>query len=255
MTSFPTLNQSTTGNAATATIATTATNIAAGVANDIPYQTGAGATGFIAPVDSAVLCTSAGGVPSECTTLPAVSGANLTNLPATVPTISGTGQGFYTPTVYVPSTEASEVMAATANTAYCKQFYLPFTRTVTHGFFYIGSTSASTTGDVGIYSTAGSLLADTGSISTASGTAVGGVITQTSVVLTGGTYYWSCATNSGTGPLIYSLAASTAMGNLSNEGTNMTATFTAGVSAGVLPSTMGSLTANGAINIALAWWY
>jgi hypothetical protein len=50
----PTLNQSTTGNATTAT---TATNIAGGVANQIPYNTGAGATSFItAPtVTSSVL--------------------------------------------------------------------------------------------------------------------------------------------------------------------------------------------------------
>jgi hypothetical protein len=48
---FPTLNQNTTGNAATATSATsatTATNIAGGLAGRIPYNTGAGATSFIA---------------------------------------------------------------------------------------------------------------------------------------------------------------------------------------------------------------
>lgn len=58
------------GNAATATLATGATNIAGGVANDVPYQTGVGATNFIAPVNNAVLITSAGGVPSESATLP-----------------------------------------------------------------------------------------------------------------------------------------------------------------------------------------
>lgn len=67
---FEITGSSYTGNAATATLATSATNIAGGVANDIPYQTGAGATSFIAPVNSAVLVTSAGGVPSESTTLP-----------------------------------------------------------------------------------------------------------------------------------------------------------------------------------------
>lgn len=45
---WPTFNQSTTGNAATATSATTATNIAAGTNLQIPYNTGAGATSFIA---------------------------------------------------------------------------------------------------------------------------------------------------------------------------------------------------------------
>jgi hypothetical protein len=44
---IPTLNQNTTGNAATATSATTATNIAGGANLQIPYNTGSGATSFI----------------------------------------------------------------------------------------------------------------------------------------------------------------------------------------------------------------
>jgi hypothetical protein len=47
-----------------------ATTILGGLANDLPYQAGAGTTGFIAPVDNAVLTTGAGGVPAESTTLP-----------------------------------------------------------------------------------------------------------------------------------------------------------------------------------------
>lgn len=45
MTSFPTLNQNTSGSAATAT---TSTNVAGGAAGEVPYQTGVGATGFTA---------------------------------------------------------------------------------------------------------------------------------------------------------------------------------------------------------------
>lgn len=69
----PTLNQNTTGssgscvgNAATATLATsatsatTATNIAGGIASEIPYQTGAGATAFIANGTSGQILTSNG---------------------------------------------------------------------------------------------------------------------------------------------------------------------------------------------------
>jgi hypothetical protein len=44
---FPTLNQNTTGNAATATTATTATNIAGGAAGAVPYQTGSGTTALL----------------------------------------------------------------------------------------------------------------------------------------------------------------------------------------------------------------
>lgn len=46
---FPTLNQNTTGNAATAT------NIAGGLANQIPYQTGAGATSFVTAASTGYL--------------------------------------------------------------------------------------------------------------------------------------------------------------------------------------------------------
>jgi hypothetical protein len=44
---FPTLNQNTTGSAATATTATTATNIAGGAAGAVPYQTGSGTTALL----------------------------------------------------------------------------------------------------------------------------------------------------------------------------------------------------------------
>ena len=44
----PTLNQNTSGNAATATLATTGTNIAGGAAGSMPYQTGSGATSQLA---------------------------------------------------------------------------------------------------------------------------------------------------------------------------------------------------------------
>jgi hypothetical protein len=53
-----TINVNTSGNAATATSATTATNLAGGAANRIPYQTGAGATAFVAaPTTSSTVLT------------------------------------------------------------------------------------------------------------------------------------------------------------------------------------------------------
>ena len=58
---YPTLNQSTTGNAATAT---TATNIAGGVNGSIPYQTNSGATTLLAPSTSGYVLTLASGVPT-----------------------------------------------------------------------------------------------------------------------------------------------------------------------------------------------
>lgn len=62
-TDIPTLNQSTTGNAATATIATRSTNLAGGEANQLAYQTGVNTTAFISTANNAILKTSATGVP------------------------------------------------------------------------------------------------------------------------------------------------------------------------------------------------
>jgi hypothetical protein len=56
----PTLNQNTTGNAATATLATTATNLAGGIASQIPYQTAAGTTSFISNGTAGYVLTSNG---------------------------------------------------------------------------------------------------------------------------------------------------------------------------------------------------
>lgn len=68
----PTLNQSTTGTAAKAT------NIAGGTAKDIPYQTAADTTSFIAAAASSVFVTDGSEVPSLSTTLPAVAAGACT---------------------------------------------------------------------------------------------------------------------------------------------------------------------------------
>lgn len=57
---FPTLNQNTSGNAATATLATTANNIAGGSAGSVPYQTGSGATSLLDAGTAGYVLTSNG---------------------------------------------------------------------------------------------------------------------------------------------------------------------------------------------------
>jgi len=59
----PTWNQSTTGNAATATSATTATNVAGGLADELLYQTGVGATGFVTGGTGVLYQSSSGSAP------------------------------------------------------------------------------------------------------------------------------------------------------------------------------------------------
>lgn len=68
---YPTLNQDTTGSA------TNATNIAGGTAKQVPYQTNANTTTFMAAANNAVLNTNGSGVPSLATTLSAVSFGNV----------------------------------------------------------------------------------------------------------------------------------------------------------------------------------
>jgi hypothetical protein len=133
-------------------LGTTAANLAGGVANDIPFQTGAGATSFIAPVNSAVLVTSAGGVPSESTTLP--SGITLvapalgtpasgvaTNLTGTAAGLTaGLAQGLTgTPSIGVGAVTAINVTASGA---------------VSSAGFYIDLSTGKTTVAMGAQTTA-----------------------------------------------------------------------------------------------------
>jgi hypothetical protein len=57
---YPTLNQSTIGNAATATLATTATNIAGGAAGAVPYQSASGTTALLSAGTSGFVLKSNG---------------------------------------------------------------------------------------------------------------------------------------------------------------------------------------------------
>ena len=72
---IPTLNQNTTGSAATATSATTATNLAGGIASQIPYQTAAGTTSFISNGTAGQILTS-NGTSTPSWQAPAVSGVS-----------------------------------------------------------------------------------------------------------------------------------------------------------------------------------
>jgi hypothetical protein len=64
---WPTFNQNTSGNAATATLATTATNLAGGAAGSLPYQSAAGATAMLGAGSNGQVLTLAAGIPSWAT--------------------------------------------------------------------------------------------------------------------------------------------------------------------------------------------
>jgi hypothetical protein len=81
-----------TGNASTATTATTSTNIAAGTANQIPYQTGAGATAFFSAANYGLHIYGATGVPASVSGAAGVLQGSASAIPAftTTPTLTGT---------------------------------------------------------------------------------------------------------------------------------------------------------------------
>lgn len=97
---IPTLNQSTTGNAATATSATTSTNLAGGAAGAIPYQSAAGATALLSGNTAAtdqVVTSTGNGTNAQAPTLknaPTLSAANMTSFPTLNQNTTGTAAGF-----------------------------------------------------------------------------------------------------------------------------------------------------------------
>jgi hypothetical protein len=92
---WPTFNQNTSGNAATATLATTATNLAGGAAGSVPYQSAAGTTAMLAAGSNGQVLTLASGVPSWATpttgTVTSVSGTGTVSGISLSGTVTSTG--------------------------------------------------------------------------------------------------------------------------------------------------------------------
>ena len=82
----PILNQNTTGNAATATLAATAANVVGGAAGSVPYQTASGTTAMLA-TGSGVLV---GGETPSYSTSPTLTGTNFTDIPNVATTATNT---------------------------------------------------------------------------------------------------------------------------------------------------------------------
>ena len=97
---FPTLNQSTTGNASTAT---TATNLAGGGAGQLPYQTASGTTAMLAAGTATYVLTS-NGTAAPSWQPPSTSGGTVTSVTGTAPIISSGGT---TPAISIPAATTS----------------------------------------------------------------------------------------------------------------------------------------------------
>lgn len=105
---WPTFNQNTSGNAATATLATTATNLAGGAAGSVLYQSAAGTTAMLTAGSNGQVLTLAAGIPSWATPttgtvtsvgqsftggLISVSGSPVTDSGTLALTVAGTSGG------------------------------------------------------------------------------------------------------------------------------------------------------------------
>jgi hypothetical protein len=105
---WPTFNQNTSGNAATATLATTATNLAGGAAGSLPYQSAAGTTAMLTAGSNGQVLTLSSGIPSWATPttgtvtsvgqsftggLISVSGSPVTGSGTLALTVAGTSGG------------------------------------------------------------------------------------------------------------------------------------------------------------------
>ena len=143
----PTLNQNTTGNAATATLATTATNVAGGVAGAVPYQSATGATNFSAAGTSGQVLTSTGTTAPNWTTVSATPTANNiakwdanVNMNANnlIPALTSIATAAGTTTLTAASIYEQYFTGSTTQTV-----VLPVATTLTNGFQFL-ITNAST---------------------------------------------------------------------------------------------------------------
>ncbi len=257
----PTLNQSTTGNASTAT---TSTNVAGGAVGSIPYQTGAGATGMLAGNTAAtdLVVTSTGtGSAAVAPTLknaPALSAANMTVFPNIVASVSPAGSlasgdyekatGFATvtdsgvlagpyPVPWITAVRGGGSATFSANVVKMWGVVLTFPLSTTSVAYFvttadntandydIGIACAQTACNAGAYS-AGQIILDIGATA---GTTFAPTVTTTY------THNWSQGTKTlqpGKYYVVLTTNCSSSCATISGDGSNFAVTFQNGTTAG-----------------------
>ena len=197
--------------------------------------TGCGSGGFTPPTSTGFVKVSGG---SLVTTAQQIAAADL-------PVLNSSGAGYFIgpnlPTFWGLNVSSTTAVGA-INTVYVSQFVLASAMTIGHVTTSVVTGSAGATGNVGIYNSAGTKLVDSGAISLAASSSRP-VTPFTAVTLPPGTYYLAWAQTSLTPVVETVLNPSTALILATNANSTKYGTAANALSAGVLPSTLGALTA------------
>jgi len=160
--------------------------------------------------------------------------------------------GFFAVSILAAAGSLSTQFCSSANEVRVFQFFLPFYVQVGRVDFGITLGQAATTGDLGIYDINGNRLAYTGGFSTASSVGISAALVSP-VTLPAGFYYLA-QTNSSSTPQI-SAVGGTTLNQIANAGGSRLFGVASNVATnGVLPQTLGNISAGTSISPAACYF-
>lgn len=167
-----------------------------------------------------------------------------------IPSLSGSGVHLHLPYVGMNNTLSDN--PGVANTVYCAKVIIPARITVSALSFYVGTGVASQYAALALYSADGNTkLLDTGAVSVAS-SGVKTVTFGTPVTLEPGMYWyaWTCTSTGVAWRAAYYATSSSNELAIMNAGTVHSGTAANTSSAGVMPSTLGTITGGQTLPVA-----
>ena len=159
--------------------------------------------------------------------------------------------GFFLPSP-MPQSVASGTVVTNANEVYVYPVFLANQVAVGHVALTVTATQSGGVCDVGLYSTGGSLIANTGGFSVSSYLYTRLNLMQGYVQLPAG-WYWHAQTCSVPATAFEQIASSTPLVAVGNQGMVKFGTAANAATAGVLPSSLGTIT-SGARNLIVDYW-
>lgn len=148
--------------------------------------------------------------------------------------------GFWGETVLMPETSATTVITTVADRVRVAQFVLPFRAVVRNVTIQILTLETSGLASVGIYDVSKNLVVDSGTFSTTSTAVLSNAITA--VTLEPGVY-WSAWTGDGTTMAARFVNGTSGASDISKKVTVKRGRAANASSSGVLPATLGAITA------------